>query len=582
MGQRRNRPSGNGSMNRNERSINNSREVSRRNKGKSRYMYEEDMRSSSRYYDGEEYGRKDRRRRAEAAPARRTNASYENNERRTQKTRRRRGRRKNGISKAIGIILAILQFVLSVVFVVNVMFFDMLTMTYVLVLIGVLIILLGITLLTQIGARGKGIGGKIFCIFLCVVLTMGSFYISKISGAFQEITGRNTKTSSVAVAVLKDNPAETIMDASGYNFGVQFTSGAAQMKSAISQIEKEVGASIQTTESTNLMEETQALYDGTIDAMIYNASYSDVISEQFETFTEDVKVIYTHNIVIAIENTASDASVEEPFVVYLSGIDTRENIIPEGSRSDVNLLAVVNPKSHQVLLVSTPRDYYVPIPGISGGQPDKLTHAGLYGVETSMATLSEIYDTEIELYGRINFTSMIDIVNALGGLEVESDQEFTTSPNAGKVFDVHKGMNTFDGKEALAFCRERKNLPDGDNARGRHQQMVITAIIKKMMSPAMLRGATKIIDSVSDGVDTNFSMEQIQTVIKNQLRSGAKWNIYSVQAEGFGDTGYKTCYSSGSTPLWVCVPDEQSVANISDLIKRVKDGEVITGSEIAE
>lgn len=492
---------------------------------------------------------------------------------------RRRGRRKNGFSKALGILLAIIQFVLSVVLVVNVLFFGMLTDTYVLVLAGVLLILLGITLLTQIGARGKGIGGKIFCIFLCVVLGAGSFYISKINNAFQNILSSTKKTSSMVVAVRSDDTAEKIEDTRMYSFGVQYTTGSDQMKSAVHQVEKELGKEIETVEYSSLVEEAQALLGGEVDAIIYNSGQAGVVDEQIPSFEEQVKIIYTHNIVVEIENEAADASVEEPFAVYLSGIDVYGDITQE-SRSDVNIIAVVNPKSHQVLLITTPRDYYVPIPGISNGQRDKLTHAGLYGVDVSMATLEEIYDVDIKFFGRVNFTSMITIVDALGGLDVESDAEFDTGWESGEEFHVNEGMNHFDGAQALAFCRERHALPDGDNARGRHQQAVITAMIKKMMSPSMLRGAADIIDSVSDGVDTNFSMEQVQSLIKTQLRTNAQWNIYSVAAEGEG--AKDVCYSSGDMLLYVTMPDETSVANIQDLIDRTIAGEVLEDSTTTE
>ena len=173
---------------------------------------------------------------------------------------------------------------------------------------------------------------------------------------------------------------------------------------------------------------------------------------------------------------------------------------------------------------------------------------------------------------------MINIVDALGGLDVESDEEFDTGEESGKVVHINEGMNHLNGRETLAFCRERHALADGDNARGRHQQAVITAIIKKMMSPSMLRGASDIIASVSDGVDTNFSMNQIQSLIKTQLRTNAEWNIYSVSAEGVGYKKY--CYSSGDALLYVCIPDETSVSNIIDLVNRVEAGEVLEESTV--
>lgn len=592
MGQRKGsssgRRTGEANSNRNVRSISNSREVSRRSKGKNRYAYEDEGRASARYYEQDEFYRSEPKRKKKSKQyrdeemqnsKRKNSTKGRKGDRDRTKKPRRRGRRKKSISKILGIILTIIQFILSVILVVNVMFFNMLTSTYVMVLAGVLLILLCITLLSQLCAKKKGIPGKIFCIFMCIVLGAGSFYISKINNAFQKVTGSNTQTSSVVVAVKADDKAEKIQDAAEYKFGVQYTTNGDQIRSAVSEVTKETGVEIETVEYNSLMDEVQALYDGEIDAIIYNAGQTGVVKEHIPTFDEDVRVIYKHRIVIEIENEAVDASMSEPFAVYLSGMDTYEPVT-EADRSDVNIIAVVNPKSHQVLLVSTPRDYWVPIPGISGGQNDKLTHAGIYGVEASMTTLSELYEVELPFFGRVNFTTMIKIVDELGGLDVESDEAFTTSSDSEYVMDVQLGMNHFDGAQTLAFCRERQNLADGDNARGRHQQAVITAIIKKMMSPAMLRGATGIIESVSDGVDTNFTTEQIQSLIKTQLRSNASWNIYSVSAEGYGSQD--VCYSSGSTPLYVTVPDDTSVANIIDLINRVEAGEVLEGSVSTE
>lgn len=562
----------------------------RNGKGKERYTAEENRKAAVRAYTDEDgdYRSESRRKKKsnqyrdgamkKSSRGKNSTGKEKNNEER-HKRRRRRGRRKNGVSKTIGIILAIIQFVLSVVLVVNVLFFNMLTSTYLLVLAGVLVILLGITLLSQIGAKGKGIGGKIFCIFMCIALATCSFYISKINNAFQKVTGSNTQTSSILVAVKADDKANTIKDAASYTFGVQYVTNGGQTRSAIAQINKEVDGEIKTLAYDGLISEVQALYDGEVEAIIFHSGQTGIVKEQIPTFEDDIKIIYKHRIVVEIENSAVDASMSEPFAVYLSGMDTYEEIT-EADRSDVNIIAVVNPKSHQVLLITTPRDYWIPIPGVSGGQNDKLTHAGIYGIEASMETLEQLYEMEISFFGRVNFTTMVRIVDQLGGLEVESDEEFDTGWESGAQIHVVQGMNYFDGAGALAFCRERHNVSDGDNGRGRHQQAVITAIIKKMMSPAMLRGAMGIIESVSDGVDTNFTTDQIQSLIKTQLRTGAKWSIYSVAAEGTG--AMDVCYSSGSTPLSVMVPDETSIANIIELVNRVEQGEILEGSTVTE
>lgn len=543
-------------------------EVSRRTKGKNRYHLEDERRTRSRYYDEEDYYQ-------ERPKKKKMSKKMQQEAAKAGKKRRRRGRRKNLGSKILGYLLAIIQFFLSAIFAVNVMFFDLLPTTYVLIMIAVLLILLGITLLTQIAAKKKGIGGKIFSIIMCVILAAGSFYMSKGYDAFEKIAGSNTKTSAVVVAVKADDPANTINDVADYKFAVQYATSRTQILTAVQQIESELGTELSKTEYSSTIEEVEALMNGEVDAIIYNSSQDSAIQEKYETFLEDIKVIYTSKVVVEIANATPEVEMTEPFTVYLSGIDVYGDITQE-SRSDVNILAVVNPSSHQILLVTTPRDFYVAIPGISNGQKDKLTHAGIYGVDASMNTLAALYDVEIPFYGRVNFTSLINIVDALGGLDVYSDTEFDTGWESGYTMHVNEGLNHFNGEEALAFCRERKNLADGDNARGRHQQAVITAMIQKMMSPAMLRGALDIIDSVSDGIDTNFSTEQIQSIIKTQLRTGASWNIYSVSAEGYGDKN--VCYSSGSAELYVTVPDSTSVANIKNLIDRVEAGEILEGS----
>ena len=293
-----------------------------------------------------------------------------------------------------------------------------------------------------------------------------------------------------------------------------------------------------------------------------------------------MKVIYQHSIKKELDNTAAQVEVKkDTFSVFISGIDVF-GPIETNSRSDVNIVATINPTTHQILLTTTPRDYYVEIPGISGGQKDKLTHAGIYGVDASMRTLSQLYDTEIPFYARVNFTSLIEIVDQLGGVDVESELAFTTSPDSGLVMDVAQGTNHFNGQQALAFSRERQNIEGGDNQRGKNQQAVITGLIKKMISPAMLVNANGIINSVSGNVETNMSQDQIQDLIKDQLTQGKAWNIYSVAAAGTGDE--QVCFSYGGGALYVMQPDQVSVDTIRSLIDRVENGETLEGSEIAQ
>ena len=265
--------------------------------------------------------------------------------------------------------------------------------------------------------------------------------------------------------------------------------------------------------------------------------------------------------------TSAFAVTDEPFNVYISGIDVYGDITQE-SRSDVNLIATINPNTHKILLTTTPRDYYVTIPGVSGEQRDKLTHAGTYGVDTSMATLENLYDTEIPFYVRVNFSSVEEIVDVMGGVNVESELSFTTGKAAGEIVDVKEGMNHFNGKQALAFVRERKALATGDNQRGKNQQALLSAIIKKAVSPLIVFHANAMINSVSGNAETNLTEAQIKSLIRMQISRMKGWDIESVAAEG-DDSGKQYCYSYSAAPLYVTVPYESSVNEIREKIQKM-------------
>ena len=269
---------------------------------------------------------------------------------------------------------------------------------------------------------------------------------------------------------------------------------------------------------------------------------------------------------------------KEPFVVYLSGVDNRGELT-EKARSDVNILAVVNPTTKQAALINTPRDYYVDLAGTDS--KDKLTHAGLYGVETSMATLGNLYGVDVDHYIRINFAGFISIIDAIGGVDVYSEQTFTTKvmqipDKNGNLYDDYfsftEGMNyNVDGQAALAFCRERYSFSDGDNQRGRNQMAMIKAIFNKATSPAILSTYGEVLDAVADTMITNMPYEDISSLVKMQLSDMSGWNITSYSVTGYGGT--EECYSMPGQALWVMWPDYDTVNVAKDLIAQVMAGQ---------
>ena len=488
--------------------------------------------------------------------------------------------RTNKMSRQIGIALCGIQLVVTLVFIVALLVLNMLPMKYLGVIVGVLFVLWIIPLAGQLISKKKAIAAKILSVLMSIVLVLGSYYIFKTNGAVEDISGGNKKVDKMVVAVLAEDSAQTIEEAAGYDFGVQYAMKGEDVRSTVEAINSETGSDIPIIEYNSLNEQATALHDGEVQAIIYNDAYTSILEESFEGYSNAVRIIYSHEITSELKNTAAEVKVaDDTFTVYISGIDVY-GAIETNSRSDVNIIATVNPTTHQILLVTTPRDYYVELPGISGGQKDKLTHAGIYGVDASMATLEQLYETEIDFYARVNFTSLVQMVDALGGVDVISEQAFTTSDESGLVMNVAQGENHFTGQQALAFSRERMNVDGGDFQRGKNQQAVITAMIKKAISPAILTGANGILSSISGNVDTNMSQDQIQELIKSQLAGGGAWNIKSMAAEGTGDN--QECYSALGNILYVTQPDQNSIMAIKGAIDAVENGEMLPDSEVAQ
>lgn len=255
-------------------------------------------------------------------------------------------------------------------------------------------------------------------------------------------------------------------------------------------------------------------------------------------------------------------------MIYLSGIDVAGSISTT-SRSDVNIIAVVNPVTYQILLLSTPRDYYVPTT-VSGGVRDKLTHAGRYGVDCSMGTLDMLYDININYYFKVNFTGFTEVIDALGGITVHSDYDFVTT-HGGDHITV--GDNYLNGKEALGFARERYAFADGDRQRGRNQMAVITAVINKMASSAILNNYSGLMSGLEGSFETSLSAGDISSLVKLQLDKMPSWNVVSYSVNGPGD--HQTTYSAPRFKAWVMQPNETYIQNAKVLINQVMSGEVI-------
>lgn len=409
---------------------------------------------------------------------------------------------------------------------------------------------------------------------------MGWRAVAKGDETVDLITQTPTVAAQVGVYVMADDPAGDIAGTKGYTFAVTELRDKKNTQAAIQEIEQEFGDKIAQKKCANFEEMAQALYSGQAKALILNVSYVSLFdeSEKFGDFAERTKLIYTFNVekeekptTPPIEGNAKPtepkAVTETPFIMYLSGSDTRSDTLTDSiSRSDVNILAVVHPKTKQILLVNTPRDYYIENPAY--GVMDKLTHCGLDGMENSMEALSNLYGCDISYNAQINFTGFETLIDAVGGINIYSEE--------GDGVHLAPGDNFMDGAQALEFARDRYSYSDGDNARGRHQMMVITAVVDKLTSPAIVNNYSGILDSLQGMFATNASSNMVRELIKMQLNDMASWDIHSYAVTGTG--GMDSTIAGTASVMY---PDDATVEHASRLIDRVLNGETITDADVA-
>ena len=415
----------------------------------------------------------------------------------------------------------------------------------------------------------KGVRG-FFAFLTIVVLGVMAFfahYILNTLGFLAKIGPTDYKTETYSVIVLKDSKYNKIKDIKDLDVGYYANSKGA--KEANKKVLKSVDVNFKDYDDANEM--ANKLLNNEEKVIMLEDSVLSMVNEDNPDFNDKTKVIYKFVIKIKSKTKAKDVNVtSKPFNIYITGIDTYGEI-SSVSRSDVNIIATVNPKTKQVLLTSIPRDYYVQLHGTTGVK-DKLTHAGIYGVDMSIATIEDLLDIEINYYVKVNFTSLIDIVNAIGGITVYSDYTFTS------IDGVHftEGNNNMNGEQALAFARERKAFQAGDIQRGKDQQAVIAALIKKICSKSIITKYDSLLNSLKGKFQTNMSSKKITSLLKMQLNDMATWNVSTYNLDGVNSNNYT--YSGGNAKLFVFEPKLGSIDEAHNLINDVKNGKKLKAS----
>lgn len=478
-------------------------------------------------------------------------------------------KKKNKLSKLLTMVLIIV----SIIFMVSLMALNVLTIYYLFIIIAIVGILDFVVIILMHRKR-KSIFGKVFGVFITIILGLGSFYLLKTNNVLMSFN-KNYKTYNYSVVVLKNSNYDKLADIADQTMGYYKTDGEECQKS-LEELENKV--SITKKSYTDLYGLAEGLLNGKVEAMLIEDAYLNILKESdnvsgtsINNFEDQIKVIYTYNVRINISDISKDVNVlKEPFNIYISGIDTYGSV-SSVSRSDVNMIATINPNTRQILLTSIPRDYYVALHGVSGYR-DKLTHAGLYGVDMSIKTIEDLLDIKINYYVKVNFTSVIDIVDAVGGVNVYSDYSFTSIDG----YNYSKGYNSVNGKEALSFVRERKAFSEGDRQRIKNQQALIEALFRKCTSKDIIVKYNSLLNSLSNSFVTNIPTDRLTSLIKMQLSKNYSWTITSNSLTGTDSSNYT--YSIASQKSYVMEPDEDSIIEASDFINAVIDGEKLESS----
>ena len=465
------------------------------------------------------------------------------------------------LSRKLSLVFLIVQFLISAALVGVAFYVGFIPLKYIVALIVLCLFLLAYEVFSQMTDKTY-IVGRLLCALICFFYIGGGYYCVNTYSAIDEMAGQQVKIDEISCIVLKDDPAQSIYDTKDYTFGILAANDRENTNKALAEVQAAIGKEPATIEYQDNDTLIDALYAKDVNVIVINEANRSPIEEYYKTFSDDTRVLNTHKVETVIqEDEKLDDITKTPFNVYLSGIDVYGSI-KTTSRSDVNVIVTVNPNTKQILLTSTPRDYYVPLT-VSNGIPDKLTHAGIHGVDCSIGTLENLYGIDIDYYVRVNFTSVRKIVDLLGGVKVYSDYDFTS--DWGPSFK--KGYNQVNGKQALAFCRERHHFANGDYQRGRDHQHMIEAILNKAMSPDILPNYADLLKTASKNFQTNMSTKEITALAKMQLNDMSQWTIKYANAAGQGAS--KTTYSYQSRKLYVCVPDYNSVAKITKRINKV-------------
>lgn len=483
----------------------------------------------------------------------------------------------NKVLRGIGIVLSILLVVASFYLLYQLIKINVLP-TKLLFLITIIFVLLDAIFALLLCYYTRAVVSKIICVVITLVLIfgscMGGYYISKTGSLLTNITNvtKHAK-NTVSVVVKQSSDIKNKSQLNGLSVGTLRTIGTQGSSKALTELSKD-GIVMNQSEYDSLSSMLEAFYNGEVDSIIINeSSRSQILDmENYADFDNNTRVVYQTS--YKVENTDKANAVTDitskPFNVLISGSDTRGGF-DENGRSDVIMVATINPKTSTILLTSVPRDFYVTTAcdaadGCMQGALDKITHTGIHGTNTTKRTVEQLLGVEINYTFKVGFDTVTDLVDALGGVDVYVEPGYAVTTS---TFSVHEGTNHLDGEHALAYARERYSYTEGDRQRTKNQQQVLMGIVNEATKPSVITKYASIMDAMSNTFSTTMSNEEISDLIKYQINNNPKWKMEQYMVDGKGDT--LMCAELGDAAS-VMVPDQSTVKMAKDKINAVLAG----------
>ena len=456
--------------------------------------------------------------------------------------------------------LSIFLLIVSVLILVLVYFINVLPMDYFIVLL-VLVLLIDLVVIKLLLCKGviRNVIGVLLSIILIIIMVFGITYELNTIDFLKQLGFNTYKEENFNILVLNDSEYNEIKDLNNKVIGHLDNNLHVGVNKTIKKIEKDIDFDSKILIDIN--ELVNSLLTREVDAIILEDAQISMLKEDNNDLFNNIRILSTFNIDTEIKNEKENIDViSDSYNILVTGVDTYGSIT-KVSRSDVNMVISINPKDNKILITSIPRDYYVYLSDFSSY--DKLTHTGIYGIETSIKAVEDLLDIDINYYVKVNFTTLIDIVDLLDGIQVTSKYEFTSIDG----YHYNKDINYLNGEEALSFARERKAFSDGDRVRIKNQQIVLKAIINKLLSSKIITNYNNLLNSLNNKFLTNMKDEELTKLIKWQIDGMYNWDILNISLNG--TDSYQYTYSYQKQLLYVMMPDEESVNNAKEKINSI-------------